>query len=303
MQSHLPLNTGIIFFDPVYPLHGFVPVAVSNVSQVWEESFRNTLFIRPRTQHTKCSECIRHKLVLKRLKRNVAARRSQLEMFKAHLRRQYQDRVVYWKNRSESRTGELPSSVRKVTVTIDSIDHQKFPLPKSLSMNSKDFSGFIRPTLSVTCQLIHGFCVLFYVSGPWVRHDSSWTAELLAHGLHTMQQQFPSVDLRSSHYATHGDNSSKELKNNCCLQLLSSLVGMHRLKYSSLSCLQSGHSHEDIDQLFSGLAQWIGNSNEIHTADEYVAAIQAWLDKPSTRPTESYKKVFLVDCNRAWPLR
>ena len=198
------------------------------MAKVWEENFRDALFIRPKTQHSKCSECIRHKLVLKRLKRNISARRAQLTLYRNHLKRQYNDRVHYWKNRSESRVGDLPNGIRKITCIIDSIDQATFPLPKSLSMSSKDFAGYIRPCLGVTAQIIHGFAMVVYVSCPHVRHDSSWTADLLCHGMNILKEEFD-TDLRQVHYACHADNSSKELKNNCCFEILSGLVSLHRL--------------------------------------------------------------------------
>ena len=44
--------------------------------EVWEESFRDVLFIRQRSQHTRCSICVRHKLVLKRLRRKPSSAQS-----------------------------------------------------------------------------------------------------------------------------------------------------------------------------------------------------------------------------------
>lgn len=119
--------------------------------------------------------------------------------------------------------------------------------------------------------------------------------------MHILKEEF-NLDLRQAHYACHADNASKELKNNCCLQILSGLVSLHRLKAASANFLQSGHSHDDLDQSFSSLAQHIASRNEIHTTDDYVLCIQEWLDKPSTRPTERFKKVFRVDENRSWKL-
>ena len=74
--------------------------------EVWEEAYRNLLFIRPGTQHATCSLCIRYKLVLRRLKRNVPARACQMAIFRRHLQKQYEDRIKYWQARSESKLGE-----------------------------------------------------------------------------------------------------------------------------------------------------------------------------------------------------
>ena len=225
-----------------------------------------------------------------------------MELFRAHLSKQYADRISYWKNRADARLGIKPDSITMLCLTVDSIDHSKFIWPKSLAMQSKEFSKFIRPTLGVTCALLHGRACLFYVSESHVAHDSSWTTDVVAHVLEVIKKEFPELDTRQCHLALHGDNSSKEVKNNTILRLLASCVGCHRLQECSLNTLQAGHSHEDIDQLFSGLASHIAGEQELHTPADIVASIQKWLDLPSTRPLEKVKKVYKVDQNRAWTL-
>ncbi len=260
------------YFDSM-PMGGMQPKPSS--AKAWEEAFRHTLFIiRPKTQHGKCSICVRNKLCLKRLRRNLPARQAQMELFRAHLSKQSADRISYWKNRADGRLGIKPDSITMLCLTVDSIDHSKFIWPKII--------GHAEQGLGRAC--------LFYVSESHVAHDSSWTTDVVAHVLEVIKKEFPELDTRQCHLALHGDNSSKGLKNNTILRLLASMVGCHRLQECSLNTLQAGHSHEDIDQLFSGLA----------TPAEIVASIQRWLDLPSTRPLEKVKKVFKVDQNRAW---
>lgn len=75
---------------------------------------------------------------------------------------------------------------------------------------------------------------------------------------------------------------------------------MRRLKGASLGTLQSGHSHEDIDQMFSSLATHIRNESELHCPSDFVQSIQSWLDQPQTRPSEKFKRCFKLDQVRAW---
>lgn len=117
----------------------------------------------------------------------------------------------------------------------------------------KTFGQFIRPCLGCTMILLHGFAALVCVSEPHLAHDSSWTCEIVSHALNVLKSQFPNIDVRKVHLSCHGDNSSKELKNNSLLRLLSACVSQRRLHSASLSTLMSGHSHEDIDQCFSSL--------------------------------------------------
>ena len=142
----------------------------------------------------------------------------------------------------------------------------------------------------------------FFVSEPHMAHDSSWTSEIIACCLNFLKDKFPLLDMRNVHLSCHGDNSSKELKNNSVMRLLSGLVAVRRLKGASLGTLQSGHSHEDIDQMFSSLATHIRNESELHCPSDFVQSIQSWLDQPQTRPSEKFKRCFKLDQVRAWIL-
>ena len=112
------------FQHPFFSVLG--PSSQSLDLKVWEESYRYRLLIRPRSQHSKCSQCIRHKLILQKLRRNVPGRRAQMMLYQAHLDKQYHDRTIYWRNRSRSRDKSLDDGSRTLCVTMDSIDHSKF---------------------------------------------------------------------------------------------------------------------------------------------------------------------------------
>lgn len=269
--------------------------------QAWEEGFRDKLFIRPRSQHAKCSYCVRHRLLLRRLRRQLPARAAQMIMYKRHLAKQYSDRLTYWKNRSHARLGEnVPDGLPSLCVMIDSIDHSKFAWPKGEALNAKCFGQFVRPTLQVTFALVHGRALLGYISEAHVSHDSSWSADVLCNVLDVIKQECPELDLRRTVLHLHSDNASKELKNNTCLRLMSTLVGGRRLAACSLNTLQSGHSHEDIDQIFSGLASHIMAEQELSGPQAILESIERWMAQPSLRPLERVKRVVKVDQNRAW---
>ena len=92
-------------------------------------------------------------------------------------------------------------------------------------------------------------------------------SEVIAFSLNVLREQYPHIDYRKCHISLHGDNSSKELKNNSVLRLLSGLTSTRRVRSASLSTLMSDHSHEDINQSFSSLAAWIQAQSEVHTTD------------------------------------
>jgi len=270
------------------------------VVEVWEECYRDRLLIRPRSQHSKCSQCIRHKLVLAKLRKNIPARRAQLLLYTAHLDKQYLDRTIYWRNRAKSREKTLEDGSRTVCLTIDSVDHSKFAFPRSAAMSSKDYSTFIRPTLGVTCIIVHGYGFFLYISEPAIPHDSSWSTDILSHSLNFVCEREPELELRACHVKLHGDNSSKELKHNTACRWLGALCLGRRIRTGELNCLQSGHSHEDIDQVFSGLARFVEGQAELHTPDDFVEALKTFVATPGFRPFEPHKGVFKVDQIRFW---
>lgn len=206
------------------------------------------------------------------------------------------------KRDQKANSAKKPDGSRLLALTIDSIDHSKFAVPRSPSMSSKAFGQFIRPCLGVTMAICHGHCALVFVSEPHLSHDSSWTAELIAITLNVLAKEFSYIDYRSAHLSLHGDNSTKELKNNSVLRMLSATVSSRRLKSASLNTLMSGHSHEDIDQSFSSLAAWIHSQGDLHTTNQFRDSIQAWLDQPQIRPDEPFKTVYRRDQVRAWIL-
>ena len=190
---------------------------------------------------------------------------------------------------------------RTVSIVLDSIDHSKFPLPKAFCLSAKCFGGFIRPTLSITAAIIHGIGVIVFVAPPHVLKDSSYTVEILCHVVNLLSE-IPTLDLSRCSVRVFGDNSSRELKNNSILRILAGLCSTRRVFEASLETLQSGHSHEDLDQWFSSMSGFITNQDEIHTTSQYCQKLRNWLHTPGNRPHEAIKHVVQVDQTRSWKL-
>ncbi|CAK9023441.1 unnamed protein product [Durusdinium trenchii] len=63
------------------------------------------------------------------------------------------------------------------------------------------------------------------------------------------------------------------------LRWLTSLVSSRTVRSASLSCLRSGHSHEDIDQHFGRLSQFLLRWKTLQSPDDTVACVRAFLDQ------------------------
>ena len=260
-------------------------------------AFGHKLAIRPAGTHAQCGICVRHKLLLKKLTNDRAAKQRQLEEYESHLDRQYRDRSLYWSSRGLSRLSILPDGNRSVTIVTDAIDHSKFRYPRSHAVAvSKELSGFIRPSMDLSAVLAHGQSIALYMSEPWVRKDSSWCSEILCHTLTMLP-----FDLRETEIVLQADNCSRECKNNSLTRLAGLLTGMRRCRRFEMRFLATGHSHEDVDQLFSTMAAAIERCPEVHVPSQFQDLLESWLANSGVRPHEqSFRKVFKVDQVRNW---
>ena len=266
-------------------------------SQVWSESFANKLAIRERTAHAVCEICVRHKYILKHLQGDRLAFKAQMSEYARHLKRQYTDRTLYWGLRAASRLNNLTAdSTQELVIIGDGMDHSKFRYPRSLCMASKQFDPFLRPHLNMYACLAHGHMALLCLSEMTVAKDASFCLDVMSYCLHCVASR---LDLRSTRLTLQSDNTCRELKNNSAVRLLAVWVGTRRLFAAQLSCLQKGHSHEDIDAFFANVAVTIEKYNELHRPEDFRQILQQYLDG-GARKHEELKEVVMVDQVRDW---
>ena len=179
-----------------------------------------------------------------------------------------------------------------VTCIIDSMEAAKHAWPKSPSMNAKEFASWSRPRLSSTTLLIHGFVALTVLSPHFVSCNSSRTIEIISHGLSLMVKE--GYNLRATHLTLQGDNASKELKNNGVLQWASCQVALKRIQQCTVSFLSSGHSHEDIDAMFSNMSSWLNRAQELLTPEAFKTSLEGFMQEKGNRPNEQLKRVTIM---------
>ncbi len=129
---------------------------------------------------------------------------------------------------------------------------------------------------------------------------ANFTIELLLHAFDKLTRA--GIDLRHAEVNVQCDNCSKEAKSNAVLRLLSVLVGKRRLGSARLQSLQSGHSHEDIDQFFSLLGSFMSTKKELYNPEHVLNELRTYLSNPAVRPREGMKNAYMVSSTRDWPL-
>ena len=266
---------------------------------VWQSDFEGLLRIRFYSHHSKCSLCIKHRLLIKKIGHCPPARRAQHAMLQKHLDRQHRDRQVYYAARARSRLGATTLGEIEITAILDSMGNQMYSWPRSPCMSSKEFGSFHRPPLTATGLLIHGHLAMMALSPNLVTSGSSRTAEVLCAGLTKLADK---LDFRNVWINPQADNCSKEVKNVGVLRVLALWTALHKVRGCEVSFLSSGHSHEDIDGLFNLIRAHIETYRELLTPLDFKNCIQAFLDKPATRPYEPLRCVELLTRYKDWIL-
>lgn len=270
-------------------------------TQVWQREFSNRLRVRFQGHHSKCSQCLKHRLIIKRLGHCPPARRAQHEELQRHLARQLADRRVYWFTRAQSRLDSVSPCPQQICCIIDSMDMAKYSWPKSAILYSKEFCSWAKPRMACTSMLVHGHLVLTVLTPHCISTNSSRSAEILSCGLTTLSVE-SRIDLRNIVLHVQADNCSKEAKNNCLLRHFSFQIALRKLFACQLSFLSSGHSHEDIDAMFSNLRAWLARFPELPTPEAFRDCLGGFFGDAKHRPHEKLRKVLLMDKFRDWCL-
>lgn len=84
------------------------------------------------------------------------------------------------------------------------------------------------------------------------------------------------------------DNCWRENKNQYMLGYCHWLIEMHCFEEIYMSFLPVGHTHEDVDQMFSVVRTGIRGCPQVYSVEDFVAKIPEWFTKQRTRPTCHY---------------
>lgn len=259
-------------------------------SKVWASDFRALRF-RHASSHAECTECVKHKSIIQGLSHHLLARRTQQELFYRHLEHQFQDRAIYWRSRSDSRT--KPGCL---TIIADGMDQSKCALPRAAALRAKCFDGLQRLRLHLSAALGHGKFIALYLTEANMPKDANYCIETVCNAL-TLASK--SMDLASTDVTLQCDNTSRELKNGPVLRLCASLVSNKTVKTMMVSCLRTGHSHEDIDQCFGVIASKIAKLRHVPTSLHFLQYLQQICNELD-RPHEAGRHVLKVDQCRDW---
>ena len=221
------------------------------------KSWRSVLKKRKRSQHGQCKICWRLMQQLRRSK-SMKTKMELLKDYDKHLQQTWLDRVTYWCMRSSAIRWDPPMLV----VSIDSMDHSKFPIPR-MTRIPKSLDNLHRPMVTVSGSLVHGIGITFYLSSEQVGGGINFFGHCLYDSLQwaadtsqIRQKPFPHI------LSLHTDNTTGQNKNYDGLSLINILVSSQSMSSGQNSHLQVGHTHEDLDQIFSILTSCLTDVGE-----------------------------------------
>ena len=262
------------------------------------EDFGSKLRIRASGHHAKCSVCIRHRLIIKRVGKGPL-RLHQTALYKRHLTRQYHDREVYWGHRAQSRLEAENGAgcVNHISMIVDGMDQAKHCYPRSGCILSKEFNSWARPKMGATTLICHGHAIVVGLSPPNTPCSGSRTMELIAY---MMTKPLDYIQWSNVFLHVEADNCSKEIKHQTCLRMLATMIALHQLRGAQMNFLSSGHSHEDIDAHFSITSAWLDRHPELHCIEDFQQCLQEFLSNKAVRTHEPKRDVVVFDRFHDW---
>ena len=239
----------------------------------WDSKWRFLLKFRKASQHSQCNICFNYSQFLHASSGTSDEKRRAATEWRDHLAGQYEDRLVYWHLRWFSRL----RTKNVLVVIIDSMDKGKVSWPQYNHRAPKSLDKFVRPRLVITCGIAHGFCVDFSIAhDETMSHGASAFCEILTRLIERVMEICREQHIRPpEHLVVQSDNTTAQAKNSLVGQYLATLVSRSKFVTAVLNFLIVGHTHEDVDQVFSVLLSEVLHRYRFHTPDELVEYIQA----------------------------
>ncbi|XP_071821925.1 uncharacterized protein [Apostichopus japonicus] len=226
-----------------------------------EQSFLET------TEFTVCGTCQSLKEVAERARTGKETEECR-QLQEVHLNHVKSEREQY----HLARTKACQFSTELTTLIVDGMDQSKTDLPHFVQ-NDKDVKHLAKVPVHITGVLIHtkGPCDKFayvYTDVKHIPHDSNMTITCI---LRTLVKH---KDTLGKDLFLQLDNCYRENKNRYLLSFCSLLVELKIFRVVTVHFLPVGHTHEDVDQMFSCIARALKKQNT-YTYQELSSFIKA----------------------------
>ncbi|XP_006815072.2 uncharacterized protein LOC102804474 [Saccoglossus kowalevskii] len=180
-------------------------------------------------------------------------------------------RYHYHREKAEKEPEEL------LTIIIDGMDQNKTDLPH-LMTEDKATSNLLKLRTHITGSIVHtgvtsGKIPFAHIDVNQIPHDSNLTMNILLDVLSEVKTHLAKV------LYLQLDNCFRENKNRFLLSLMELMVEINVFEEIFVSFLPVGHTHENVDQMFSKISTKLGHRNT-YTIDDLEETVTASYTPP-----------------------
>lgn len=243
---------------------GRQPATLPTFMRIYHKIFGTFLKYRDKREHAQCNTCALHRRCIKE-SNTKADRIASTKDYSMHVLHQWMDRQIYWKLRALSQrffqagTDQMSRQLAgdniyssAITLIADGMDQSKLRVPRILGRFSKVLEQLFRPTLHLNGVWIHGWKLFIPIGDESLKKDSQTQLETLARAISQLCVERGGLPLGLH---LQQDNCFREGKNKFVLLFMLIMVVSGSFRWASCGYLRTGHSHEDIDQVFSCIAR------------------------------------------------
>jgi hypothetical protein len=228
--------------------------SMSTFYQTWVDKARRLMHFRCRKfiPFAKCDICVEYRK-MDSMESSKVAKQVLRKKQGGHIQDIKNERSVYMGN--ASRAQQNPSSY--LSMIIDGADQADFALPHSKERSHATEAAW-KLQLKLYGVIVHGVGVWAYTCPPHIGQGNNVTIQAIWDTLLAVLQLKgilpPTLYLQL-------DNTTKQNKGRYLKAFLGLLVHLGIFKRIIIGYLPVGHTHEDIDQLFSRIAVYLRNHN------------------------------------------
>jgi hypothetical protein len=217
------------------------PVTRRYFKKIWRKH-RSHIIIRKHLQFSKCGYCDKYQEKMKETRDHIK-RAAIKEEANRHIEYIKQEREYYYSKRMKATT--QPN--KYLSIIIDGADQSIYEMPH-FHTTTKGTDGLLKHGMHMVGGLVHGRGSYIYTANEKYKKDSNFLIEITQRTLQHLESQNnkPLPKILYLQFDNAADN-----KNKYVLSYLNHLVHRNIFSQIELSFLPVGHTHEDIDQMWS----------------------------------------------------
>lgn len=146
----------------------------------------------------------------------------------------------------------------------------KFRIPRCADMfRSKEFEKCWRPQLHCVCVICHGVVECFFIMDGDLPKNSSMNITLINRAVDVALDVLRSRNVSAPHHlCLQADNTAREQRNQFVFSFCALATAKHLWATVTQCFYRPGHSHNEVDQRFVGVAAALSRATQLQNCEE-----------------------------------